>query len=780
MKLKRDIVKILSLALGLAVGVVLIAKVCFELQYDSFYEDRERVYKIMTGVVRHDEDPLNADQISGAVAPGFKEFVPGVEAATRVTPVFNNSTYYTEDNNKFTAALLLADTSFFDIFTREIYAGDPHKAFSEWGKVMVSLSFAQKLGGTEEVVGKTIYNESLPKAKFTIEGVYEDFPKNSTFAGTDILLSLPTYAKNSTENWLGNDRYYGYVKLEPGVDPDNLADAIHAMQEKNQPLEELEQSGLKLWYWLQRADRQHLLYSSTNRNMVIMLSIVALLLIAAASVNYILNTISSVVQRAKEIGVRKCYGAGSGSIMGLILREAATNVAISAVLAIGMVLAMEKMVERLLDASLASLFTPASIASAVAVCGIMLLVSGLIPAKIFMGIPVSTAFRNYRETKRRWKLIFLGVQFTFTVFLACAVTIFGKQYNMMLNEDMGYEYDNLLVAYLPGTPTEDFFKVQDKLASMPEVVGCELVSDIPMMGSSGNNVYLPGAEKELFNISDQYYSTVGTAELLGIEFIEGGEAQTPKEIAVSRSFVEKMQQFTDWSDGAIGKAVIMTEHSAHKDDIYTICGVYEDYKIGALVSDDRPSVRFGALQGDKHVYFNYILVKLSRLDANAIARVQEAINEILPDKSLEIASYREGMLEQFSEVKKVKDSILLGGLVSLIISLMGLIGYIKDETSRRSSEMAIRKINGALPGEIMGLFVKGIIPLVVVASLLGNIAAHLASDIALEMFEQKTHIGLWIYIICDITVILIVLATVIINSIRVSRANPVVSLSKGE
>ena len=87
MKLKRDIVKILSLALGLAVGVVLIAKVCFELQYDSFYEDRERVYKIMTGVVRHDEDPLNADQISGAVAPGFKEFVPGVEAATRITPV---------------------------------------------------------------------------------------------------------------------------------------------------------------------------------------------------------------------------------------------------------------------------------------------------------------------------------------------------------------------------------------------------------------------------------------------------------------------------------------------------------------------------------------------------------------------------------------------------------------------------------------------------------------------------------------------------------------------
>lgn len=780
MKLKRDIVKILSLALGLAAGVVLIAKVCFELQYDSYYDDQERVYKIMTGYVRNDEDPLNADKTSGAVAPGFKEFVPGVEAATRVTGVFNNSTYYTEENNKFTAGLLLADTSFFDIFTREIFAGDPHKVFSEWGKVMVSYSFAQKLGGAENAVGKTIYNESLPKAKFTIEGVYEDFPKNCSFAGTDILLSLPTYSKSSTENWIGNDRYHGYVKLEPGVNPDNLADAIHAMQQKNQPMEELEQSGLKLWYWLQRADRQHLMYSSTNRNMVIMLSIVALLLIAAASVNYILNTISSVVQRAKEIGVMKCYGAGSGSIIGMILKEAATNVAISALLALGIIMAMQKMIERLLDATLASLFTPASIASAVAVSGVMLLVSGLIPAKIFMGIPVSTAFRNYRETKRRWKLLFLGVQFTFTIFLACAVTIFGKQYNMMLNEDMGYEYDNLLVAYLPGAPSEDFFKVQDKLASMPEVVGCELVSDIPMIGSSGNNVYLPGAEKELFNVSDQYYSTVGTAELLGIEFIEGREAQTPKEIAVSRTFVEKMQQFTDWSDGAIGKSVIMTEHSAHKDDIYTICGVYEDYKIGVLVSDDRPSVRFGAQPGDKHIYFNFILVKLSHLNANAIARVQGAINEMLPDKSLEIASYRDGMLEQFSDVKKVKDSILLSGLVSLIISLMGLIGYIKDETSRRSSEMAIRKINGALPGEIMGLFVKGIVPLVLVAALLGNIAAHFVGDTVLQMFEQKTQIGVWIYIICDILVMLIILATVLINSMRVSYVNPVKSLSKAD
>lgn len=775
MKLKRDIVKILSLALGLAIGVVLIAKVCFELQFDSYYANKESVYRIMTGAVRHNEEPMSAGQVSGAVAPGFREFVPGVEAATRVTPVFDSKSYYTEDNNKLTAELLLADTSFFDIFTREIYSGDPHQIFSEWGKVMVSRSFAQKLGGLEEAVGKTICNESLRKAKFTIEGVYEDFPRNSTFASVDILLSMPTYAKSSTENWVGNDRYYGFVKLQPGVDPDGLKDAIHTMQEKNQPMEQLEESGLKLWYFLERADKQHL-WNSTNRNMVLMLSLVALLLIAAASVNYILNTISSVVQRSKEVGVRKCYGAGNGSIIGLILKEAAINLSISIVLAAVIVLAMQGTIENLLGAPLASLFNVYSVLAAVAVCTVVLLVAGLIPARIFMGIPVAAAFRNYKETKRRWKMVFLALQFTFTIFLVCTIIIFGRQYNMMLNEDMGYEYDDLLVVFMPGAKSDDFFKVQEELLKRAEVAGCEVMSEIPLNGSSGNNVYLPGAKKELFNIADRYNASEGSAELLGIEYIEGREPVTPKEVAVSRRFVEKMQQFANWSDGAIGKGVIFTQHSQHKDDIFTICGVYEDYKIGAVYADERPSATFGAGQGWKDMTLSFVVVKVPHMNANMIAGIQESLEELLPDNSLTILPYEEGLLEEFADIRKMKDAVMLGGIFSLIISLMGLIGYIKDEIQRRSAEMAIRKINGAFAGEIVGLFIKDILKLVIVAAVLGVAAAWWTGDAVLQMFPQKTPLDFWIFATGVASVTLVIVATVTLNCLAAASANPVNSI----
>lgn len=776
MKLKRDIVKIISLALGLAVGVVLIAKVCFELQYDGYYENRERVYRIMTGAIRQNEEPLSAGQVSGAVAPGFKEFVPGVEVATRVTPVFDNKTFYTEENNKLTANQLLADTSFFDIFTREIYSGDPHKIFSEWGKVMVSRSFAQKLGGVEEAVGKTIYNESLPQAKFAIEGVYEDFPRNSTFATIDILLSMPTYAKNSTENWLGNDRYYGFVKLQEGVDPESLKDAIHTMQVKNQPMEQLEESGLKLWYFLERADKQHL-WNRTNRNMVLMLSLVALLLISAACVNYVLNTVSSVVQRSKEVGVRKCYGAGSGSIIGLVVKEAAQNLGISVVLAVAIVFAMQGTIENLLGVPLASLFNVYSVLASVAVCAVVLLVAGLIPARIFTGIPVAAAFRNYKETKRRWKLVFLSLQFTFTIFLVCILLIFGRQYNVMLNEEMGYEYDNLLVVFMPGAKSDDFFRVQEELLKRSEVAGCEVMSEIPVNGSSGNNVYLPGAEKELFNIADRYNASEGTAELFGFEYIEGREPVAPKEVAVSRKFVEKMQQFAHWSDGAIGKGVIFTQHSQHKDDIFTICGVYEDYKIGAVYADDRPSATFGAGQGWNDMTLSFVVVKLSRMDANVIASLQENLEDLLPDNSMTILPYEEGMLEEFADIRKMKDAILIGGLVSLLISLMGLIGYIRDEIQRRSSEMAIRKINGAFAGEIVMLFIKDILKLVVIAAVLGVAASWWVGNTALQMFPQKVSLSFWIFAAGVVSVTLLILATVVLNCLAAASENPVKHIS---
>ena len=205
MRRNSDIlIKVLSLGIGLAVGIVLIAKVFFELSYDSFYKDIGRVYTINTWISMQGNEK-DYGQVSGAVAVGFMEEVPGVECGTRTTYVFNGDIYLDEDGNKLSGTLVCADTCFFKVFDRPILAGDPVKVLGKWGSVMVNRSFAEKIGGVQECIGKQIANADMDGLKLTIEGVFKDFPKNGSL-DYDILLSMDTYGKNSTDNWLGNDR----------------------------------------------------------------------------------------------------------------------------------------------------------------------------------------------------------------------------------------------------------------------------------------------------------------------------------------------------------------------------------------------------------------------------------------------------------------------------------------------------------------------------------------------------------------------------------------------
>ena len=155
-RFKDTLIKILSLGIGLAIGVVLIAKVCFELSYDSFYKDVDRIYKIKAEWVMGDQNG-DGDGISGAVAPGFKAEVPGVEAATRYSNLLNGN-LYDESDNLITGLCIGADTCFFDFFNREFLAGDPMQAMQEYnGDIAVSRSFAEKLGGVNEAIGKQMF-----------------------------------------------------------------------------------------------------------------------------------------------------------------------------------------------------------------------------------------------------------------------------------------------------------------------------------------------------------------------------------------------------------------------------------------------------------------------------------------------------------------------------------------------------------------------------------------------------------------------------------------------
>ena len=783
MKKYSDIlIKVLSLGIGLAVGIVLIAKVFFELSYDSFYKDIDRVYTIRTWYSQQG-DEHDYGQVSGAVSVGFMEEVPGVEAGTRTTYVFNGDTYLDENGNKLKATLVCADTCFFKVFDRPILAGNPEQALSKWGCVMVSRSFAEKLVDempgqagydVSSVIGKQIANADMDGLKLTIEGVFEDFPKNGSL-DYDILLSMETYGKQSTDNWLGNDRYKGYVKLMPGVDSNTLTEAIRKMQEAHQPLEQIEAQGTSLKYFLKPFSNMHT-SSPEVKTQVILLSIVAALLIIISLLNYILIVISSMVKRSKEVGVRKCYGAEGKHIYGMLTKEALLHIVLSLVIAAIIIFAGRGIVENLLGVPFQTLLVSQSIMAIAAVLLFVLVISIVVPAELYQRIPVYAALKNYTENSRRWKLGLLGVQVLINVFLVVMMLIIGRQYQKVSNADTGYDYKNLYYFDLFDGDRQALVRAAETLRGLPEVTGVAASYNLPFQGSSGDNVYLPDDDRSLFNIADQYECSGDFYDLMGIQFVEGRAPRDSSEIVVDEKFVTKMAEFTDWNDGAVGKQVFITGHENGTMDkgYFTISGVYKSYLIGNLQGvDERPSALFYGEIGSMSSWMPHILFKVS---PEALVNVRGALNEALPDKEINIVSYEEQMRAAYADSKKMRNTMAIGAVFSLLIALLGLIGFIRDESLRRSKEMAVRKINGATTRDILSVFAKDIMKLSAVMAVIACLAAFFVARNWLEQFAEKVSLHPLYFIGGAALVLLIVLGVVVLNCLRIARANPVESL----
>lgn len=775
MKTKNDIlIKVLSLSIGLSVGIVLIAKVFFELSYDSFYKDIDRVYTIRNYYSQHG-DEHDYGQVSGAVPVGFMEEVPGIEVGTRTTFVFNGDIYLDADGNKLKGNLVCADTCFFKVFDRPILAGDPVQVLGKWGSVMVNRSFAEKMGGVQECIGKQIANADMDGLKMTIEGVFDDFPKNGSL-DYDILLSMDTYGKRSTDNWLGNDRYKGYVKLAPGIDPNTLSDAIRKMQEAHQPLEQMEAQGISMRYFLSPFSTMHT-SSPKVKTQVILLSIIAALLIIISLLNYILIVISSMVKRSKEVGVRKCYGAEGKHIYWMLTKEALLHITLSLVIAAIIIFAGRGIVENLLGVPFQTLLVPQSIVAIAAVLLFVLVISIVVPAELYQRIPVLAAIKNHTENSRRWKLSLIGVQVLINVFLVVMMLIIGSQYQKVSNADTGYDYKNLYYFDLFDGDRHAQVRAVETLRRLPEVSGVAAAYNLPYAGSNGDNVYLPEDDRELFNIADQYECSPEFYDLLNIRFVEGRAPRDSSEVVVDEKFVQKMACFTDWSDGAVGKQVFITGHGGNgmmDKGYFTISGVYKSFLIGNLQDvDERPGALFYGEIGSMAHWMPHILFKVR---PDALEKVRGALNEALPDKEINIVSYAEEMRAAYADSKKMRNTMALGVVFSLLIALLGLIGFIKDESLRRSKEMAVRKINGATTRDILSIFAKDIMKLSAVMAVIACAAAFFVAHKWLEQFAEKVSLNPLYFIGGAALTLLIVLSVVVLNCLKIARANPVDSL----
>lgn len=545
-------IKILSLGVGLAMGLVLISKVCFERSFDKFYPDSDRIYRLHENIIR-DGEYKSYGQVSGGVATAMQVEIPEVEKATRLTYIGGDKELFkTQDGNRYSARyVVMGDTNVFDLLPRPILIGDPKETLSRPGYVMISNRIAKLLGGAEQAVNKEFEFESSPGQTYTIGGVFEDVPENSHLR-FEIVASLEGMSKWSRENWLGNDRYLGYVKLYPGTDPESLTTAIREMQGRHCDLEEVKKAGIDLTYSLVPLMDMHS-NSDEVKSMNSLLGFLAFVLIFTAAMNYVLIVISTLINRTKEVAVHKCYGASDKNLFGMIMSETCLHMLISLLLAAFLIVLFRTKTEELLGATLGALFSTQTIVILIGVCIVIFFITGLIPTYMFLRIPVAAAFRNFKESRRYWKLCLLFIQFLATAYLVALLSVINKQYDYMVNVDPGYAYEKLAYCSTQGVEESVRNTAIEELRKIPEVDKVSACYDLPISGMSGNNVSLPGDDRELFNIADMYWVKDDFFSLMEIPVIEGevfrSDGSASNKVMVSRSFVER------WNRWLVGPGV---------------------------------------------------------------------------------------------------------------------------------------------------------------------------------------------------------------------------------
>lgn len=570
---QHNFVKILCLALGLAISSVIIAEIYFEQTYDTYFPGWDRTYQISEVGSNHGET-MEFNKTSGATAQGVKQYAPMVEAATSTHYFYDDAQCKMEDQNIVSANIRMADSCFFDVFPQKILIGKAKQILSQPLSCLIDSETAAKIGGN--VVGKHFTLSNYPGTTFTIYGVFEAFPWGSSFHGTQMILSMCSmpyvYSYDDRGQWVGNDSYASYIRLAKGHEAKELKPYVNKMREDHFPLKEMKNMGIELNYdFTVLSD----VYTQDPyvKKMGWIMGIIAFVLLFTSVMNYLLIIVGNLVGRSREMAVRKCYGAESKNIHAIIFSEALVHVGLAVVLAAVLVFLCKGTIENFLSAPVSTLVLNRGSWILVAICILVLLVGGLLPGWLYNKIPVAIAFRGYNENRNRWKLGLLGVQFVISGLLFSLLYIVNGQYQLMLGLNPGYDYDNVAIVSIDASNRDQRNQCLAEVRRMPNVKECSSTYNVPLDGydRSGNMIGVPGDDKKTFNIMEMSGVDDNFFKMMNIPIVQGSffteRNDSCRQVIIDERGAEKLIKTWHWKDGVVGKQITCT---GHDENIFTI------------------------------------------------------------------------------------------------------------------------------------------------------------------------------------------------------------------
>jgi putative ABC transport system permease protein len=766
-------INIAGFAIGIACCIFIFLWVQDELSYDRFHEKIDDLYRVVEHQVQTNGTVFPIARTQYPVGQAFVDDFPEIINSTHFT--FSSRSLFTRgDDSFYEGGLAFVDPSFLEMFSFPLVQGDPRTALSDREAILISKEMAVKYFEGENPVGKILTLDNSLDLRIT--GVFKNTPSNSHLqfsflANFEKFLDITGWSRT----WNSNN-YYTYVQLAENTDYTAVNEKIYNYMQKIEPESTL------IKYLLQPVKNIHLYsyfqidlggVSAKTAKYVYLFSIIAVIVLLIACVNFINLTTARSSGRSLEIGIRKVVGAHRTNLIRQFLGESLLLSGIALILAIGLVVLLLPAFNSLSGKtlSLASLNMPALLAGFAALFFVTGFLSGGYPAFLLSSIQPVSAIRGTLKLgsgKSSFRKVLVTLQFSLSIALVFGTFVVYRQLDFIQKSDLGYKQDHIIYLRERSPFWQNFASFKEDLIQYPEITGVSAASDVPTYTvHSTTGVDWNGKPPEDRVLFTQFVVDYDYFDTLGLEIVQGRSFSREFSTDAKEGYVlnETAARLTGYED-PIGKSFALWNTPGK------IIGVVKDYHFKSLHTAIEPLVHYMWRNTN-----SYAFIKLkSGETAGALKTIEKIYKIHNPGYPFEFMFLDEELNRLYISDKRTGQVFRTFMFLALFISCLGLFGLASYMAAQRTKEIGIRKILGASAKGIFVLLLKEFAKWVIVANAIAWPMAYFVMNRWLQSFAYRTDIALWIFAASGICSLAVAVATVSYQSLKASISNPVDSL----
>ncbi len=762
-------INLAGLAVALATVILIFLQTKHELSYDRFHDSLKNLYRVEEDQIYNNEK-YHVNVTPWPSGPVWQEEIPEIEMAARFISAGSVLMKY-GDNAFYEDKVYATDSTFFKMFSFNLRQGHADKVLSEPNSIVISKKIAEKYFGEEDPIGKTLLvnNEN----SYMVTGVFDDPPSNSSL-NFNILISFE-YMVNSpwySEHW-GSNSIYTFVLLNEKAETDKVNHKLTSIVDAHNSQNTTD-------FMVAPLKKMHLYsYFGFNNNQmgiktVMIFIAVGIFVLIIAAINFMNLSTARSSTRAGEIAIRKISGAHKKNLITQFLGESMIMVVFSVLLALIMVLLLLQPFNQLTGKD----FVIRDLADPVIGAGILILTlvtglfSGFYPAIVLSSMKPLNILKNkgLKSSGKGWfRKITVITQFSLGIILITGTLVIHQQLAYMQNKELGYDKNNLLYINMRGDLKDSYNAIREELSRLPEVRYISSSMHPPyMIGSNSSSLHWQGKDPEMDLLVSFSGVDFDYAEAMGIKMKSG---RTFSEDYGSDMLKDTLGAFmiNEELEKVMGIENIIGTEIRFNGITGPVVGVMKNYHYKPVRNIIEPL----AVMVSPPEYKNFMIIRLKEgnLSSN-LSKLESSWNEIMPlypfdykfvDQDFEIM-YR--FEERMGKLMKAL------AIIAVIIASIGLFGLSAFSAEQKTREIGIRKAMGATRRNILSLFSREFIILLIISAMISWPLAFYFLRNWLLKFDYRISLNAWIFFGAGLLSLMVAMISISYQALRAAGKNP--------